>query len=187
MYHSVKVICILSHFERCMKPKILRAALASVCHAAYSKPPPGCTGDLGLISELLPDLTGFDGLPGPHSGNSTGDNASKAETSVRPFTGPQAEPDGLAFMQDNPETFDSYAPTASGNIYEAARTSAQPQRTVPYQVHLSASQNSVSVWHHTINLSSRRIPLFFSYFYPSSSLATDQGVRICTRPVTSMD
>ena len=94
-----------------------------------------CTGDLDLISELLPDLTGFDGSSAAHSSSSKGnDTSSLVGTSVRPITGPQAELDGMAFLQDPPETFDSYAPTASGNIYEAARNTASTPRAVPYQV-----------------------------------------------------
>lgn len=97
--------------------------------------PSFCIGDLDLISELLPDLPGFDGLSTAQSSNSKANTASSlADTSVRPIAGQQAELDGMAFLQNAPETFDSYAPTASGNIYEAARNTAPTPRTAPYQV-----------------------------------------------------
>ena len=108
----------------------LSASSKSSAHDYYA-----CTGDLDLISELLPDLAGFDGLSAAHSSSSKGKNASTlVDTSARPIIGPQAELDSMAFLQDTPEKIDSYAPTASGNIYEAARNPNPAPRASPYQV-----------------------------------------------------
>lgn len=93
-----------------------------------------CIGDLDLISELLPDLSGFDELDAAHSSTSKRDTSSQIDTSVRPISRPQAELDGMAFLQNIPETFDSYAPTASGNIYEAARNSMTLPVAASFQV-----------------------------------------------------
>lgn len=80
-----------------------------------------CSGDLDLISELLPDLTGMDGLSAEAQGSSSSgyslNSLQQVDTIRRPLQGPQAEPDCLGAEHELAMPYREYNYDWHGNIY----------------------------------------------------------------------
>ena len=92
---------------------------------------PSFSGDLDLISELLPDLTGYEGLSPAREASSMGSSGyqglASVDTTNRPVQVTQAELDSMAAGHHIAVPYRDHAASWPGHIYGEAGADMAPQ------------------------------------------------------------